>query len=191
MTVLLLLASAALVLLGHLFRLLRWEQFIRIYERPARGNLLRGMAGGYTINFLLPFHVGDLFRALFCGRRMKSGTGFALATVIMDRFLDVWVVALCFGVFRFLGQGGARAAAVEAASLRYFVLALALAAALALVIALRVAQGLDVHSVDRLQLVGGAVTHEHRLALPFHLDGLARLDRREVDFDRRQRQHVR
>lgn len=137
MTVLLLLASAALVLLGHLFRLLRWEQFIRIYERPARGNLLRGMAGGYTINFLLPFHVGDLFRALFCGRRMKSGTGFALATVIMDRFLDVWVVALCFGVFRFLGQGGARAAAVEAASLRYFVLALALAAALALVIALR------------------------------------------------------
>ena len=28
---LLLLSSAALVLLGHVFRLLRWEQFIRIY----------------------------------------------------------------------------------------------------------------------------------------------------------------
>ena len=40
------LLSVMLVLAGHLFRLLRWEQFIRIYERPARGQLLRGMAGG-------------------------------------------------------------------------------------------------------------------------------------------------
>ncbi|MGN0975389.1 MAG: lysylphosphatidylglycerol synthase transmembrane domain-containing protein [Gemmiger sp.] len=107
---LLLLGSVGLVLLGHLFRLLRWEQFIRIYERPARRGLLQGMAGGYAVNFLLPFHVGDVFRAVYAGRRMKSGTGFALATVIMDRFLDVWIVALCFGVFRALGLGGSRAA---------------------------------------------------------------------------------
>ena len=56
---LLLLSSAALVLLGHVFRLLRWEQFIRIYEYPQRRSLLRAMAGGYAVNFLLPFHVGD------------------------------------------------------------------------------------------------------------------------------------
>ena len=134
MTAICLLASVALLLLGHLFRLLRWEQFIRIYERPARGNLLRGMAGGYAINFLLPFHVGDVFRALFCGRRMKSGTGFALATVIMDRFLDVWVVALCFGVFRVLDGGNA---VVAQAALGYLLFALALAAGLVLVVALR------------------------------------------------------
>ena len=29
--------SLFLVLVGHAFRLLRWEQFIRIYERPLRG----------------------------------------------------------------------------------------------------------------------------------------------------------
>lgn len=82
--------SLFLVLVGHAFRLLRWEQFIRIYERPLRGQMLRGMAGGYALNFVLPFHLGDVFRAVFTGRRMKSGIGFALATVIMDRFLDVW-----------------------------------------------------------------------------------------------------
>ena len=86
---LLLLASAALVLLGHVFRLLRWEQFIRIYEYPQRRSLLRAMAGGYAVNFLLPFHVGDFLRAALAGRKMKTGTGFAFATVIMDRFLDV------------------------------------------------------------------------------------------------------
>ena len=80
---LLLLSSAALVLLGHVFRLLRWEQFIRIYEYPQRRSLLRAMAGGYAVNFLLPFHVGDFLRAALAGRKMKTGTGFAFATVIL------------------------------------------------------------------------------------------------------------
>lgn len=133
-TILLLFLSVALVLLGHLFRLLRWEQFIRIYEYPQRRSLLRAMAGGYAVNFLLPFHLGDLLRAVLAGRRMKTGTGFALATVVMDRFLDVWVVALCFGAFRLAGLGGLPA--VQAARY-YLAFALLLAAALVLVVLLR------------------------------------------------------
>lgn len=126
----LLAASVALVLAGHLFRLLRWEQFIRIYERPARRSLLRGLSGGYALNFLLPFHLGDLFRAVYTGRRMKTGTGFALATVIMDRFLDVWVVALLFCTFRLTGGQNP---AVGAGAAFYLVSSLVLAAALVLV----------------------------------------------------------
>ena len=126
--------SLFLVLVGHAFRLLRWEQFIRIYERPLRGQMLRGMAGGYALNFVLPFHLGDVFRAVFTGRRMKSGIGFALATVIMDRFLDVWFVALGFGAFWALGQGGA---AVLGAAQYYLVFSLVLALGLVLVVALR------------------------------------------------------
>lgn len=53
MRALYLLLALALVLVGHTFRLLRWEQFIRIYERPMRGRMLRGMAGGYALNFVL------------------------------------------------------------------------------------------------------------------------------------------
>lgn len=125
--------ALVLVLVGHAFRLLRWEQFIRIYERPLRGQMLRGMAGGYALNFVLPFHLGDVFRAVFTGRRMKSGIGFALATVIMDRFLDVWFVALGFGAFG-AGQGGA---AVLGAAQYYLVFSLVLALGLVLVVALR------------------------------------------------------
>lgn len=126
----LLLASVALVLLGHLFRLLRWEQFIRIYERPARRSLLQGMAGGYALNFLLPFHLGDLFRAVYTGRRMKTGVGFGLATVIMDRFLDVWVVAVLFAAF---WLGGAATPAVAEGAALYLVCSLVLVAALVLI----------------------------------------------------------
>ena len=105
------LCSALLAFAGHALRLLRWEQFIRIYEPPRRADLLRGMGGGYVIDYFIPFHLGDIFRAVWCGRRMKSGVGFALATVLMDRFLDVWVVALGFALFGLLGLGGPAAAA--------------------------------------------------------------------------------
>ena len=129
-----LLLSILLVLVGHAFRLLRWEQFVRIYERPQRGTMLRGMAGGYAINTVLPLHLGDVFRAVFVGRRMKSGIGFALATVIMDRFLDVWFVAVGFGAFALLGQGGDSA---RAAARYYLLLAVLLAVALLVVVLLR------------------------------------------------------
>lgn len=104
MTALFFLLSIFLLLAGHLFRLLRWEQFIRIYERPSGKRLLNAMAGGYVINFLLPFHLGDIFRAIFSGKKMRSGTGFGFATVIMDRFLDVWFVTLFFWIFRMAGM---------------------------------------------------------------------------------------
>lgn len=126
--------SILLLLVGHAFRLLRWEQFVRIYGRPQRGTMLRGMAGGYAINTILPLHLGDVFRAVFVGRRMKSGVGFALATVIMDRFLDVWFVALGFGAFVLLGQGGESA---RAAARYYLVFAVLLAVALVVVVVLR------------------------------------------------------
>ena len=126
--------ALVLVLVGHAFRLLRWEQFIRIYERPPRGQMLRGMAGGYALNFVLPFHLGDAFRAVYTGRRMKSGIGFALATVIMDRFLDVWFVAFGFIAFRLLGLGGAP---VDGAARYYLVFSLLLVLGLVLVVALR------------------------------------------------------
>lgn len=129
-----LLLALALVLVGHTFRLLRWEQFIRIYERPMRGRMLRGMAGGYALNFVLPFHLGDVFRAVFTGRRMKSGIGFSLATVIMDRFLDVWFVALGFIGFWAAGFGGE---VVHRAARYYLVFSLVLAVGLVLVVLLR------------------------------------------------------
>lgn len=125
--------SILLLLAGHLFRLLRWEQFISIYERPSGGYLLNAMAGGYAVNFLLPFHLGDLFRAVFSGRKMRSGTGFGFATVIMDRFLDVWFVTLFFLVFRFAGFTPAE----DGTAAGYLLLSAAVAAALVLVILLR------------------------------------------------------
>lgn len=99
-------AAIAMLMAGHYFRILRWEAFIQPYERPPVGALFRSLSIGYGLNMVLPFRAGDIFRVAYVGRRMESGTGFALATVIFDRFLDVVAVALIFLLILPLGDAG-------------------------------------------------------------------------------------
>ena len=58
--------------------------------------LMRALSLGFALNFVLPFKLGDLCRAWYAGRRMKNGVGLSLATVVVDRFLDVLAVAVLF-----------------------------------------------------------------------------------------------
>ena len=98
MSFLFFLASLMLLMLGHWFKLLRWKAFIKLYEAPPQGALLRAMSFGYALNFVLPFKLGEIFRAIYAGRKMKNGTGLALATIILDRFLDMLAVSVIFAV---------------------------------------------------------------------------------------------
>lgn len=90
--------------IGHLFQVARWQQFITIYEKPNKRSLLQSLSFGYIFNFYLPFRIGDLFRAIYAGRKMKNGISFSLATVIIGRYLDVLFVGLLFIVFIFIGN---------------------------------------------------------------------------------------
>ena len=103
MSILFMLCSVILLMAGHFMKIARWSRFIRIYEYPPTGALLRAMAFGYALNFVLPFKLGDLFRAYYSGRKMKNGVGFSLATVILDRFLDVLAVTVLFAALYFAG----------------------------------------------------------------------------------------
>lgn len=103
MSLLIFCGSLVLLMLGHLVKYLRWSRFIQIYEPAPQGALLRAMGLGYALNFFLPFKLGEIFRAFYAGRRMKNGTGLALATVIIDRFLDILAVSLIFATLWLLG----------------------------------------------------------------------------------------
>lgn len=97
-----LIAAIALITLGHVARVLRWRQFINVYEYPETKSLCYSLSIGYLINFFIPFKLGDLFRALLSGRKMKSGRALGLSTVIVDRYLDVVVVGVIFVFLSFL-----------------------------------------------------------------------------------------
>ncbi len=116
MTILLFIAACLLLMLGHYLKTLRQKQFADIYEEVNTGVFLNALAAGYLLNFILPFRLGDLLRAYLAGRRMKNGFSFSLATVIVDRFLDIIVVGLIYiGLYL-----GASAGVYEAGNSAYF-----------------------------------------------------------------------
>lgn len=88
--------------LGHYFKMLRWKQFIEIYEKPKEDSLLKSLTVGYMINFCLPLRIGDLVRGILSGRKMKNGICFSISTIIVDEYLDVIVVGFLFIVFYIL-----------------------------------------------------------------------------------------
>lgn len=91
--------AISLICIAHIVRTLRWELFVKTYEKPNTKNLLQSLSIGYFINSFIPFKAGDLVRAWISGRKMKNGRGVALATVIVDRYLDILVVGILFAIF--------------------------------------------------------------------------------------------
>ena len=91
--------AIVLVCIAHLVRISRWKMFIEIYEKPKTQSLIQALALGYSLNYIFPFKLGDIIRALFAGYTMKNKFSLALSTVFMDRYLDVIAVGLMFIAF--------------------------------------------------------------------------------------------
>lgn len=96
MTALYFLCAVAMLTLGHTFKGIRWKRFVGIYESTPLSTLLGSLAAGYLVNFYLPLHLGDLLRLWLSGRKMRNGYGYAMATIVVDRCLDLVCVAVLF-----------------------------------------------------------------------------------------------
>lgn len=92
-----------IICLAHIIRVFRWELLIETYEKPDVKRLTKSLSLGYFLNYFIPFKLGDLVRAIYAGTRMKNGRGFALATVIVERCLDVITVGIMFLVMEMTG----------------------------------------------------------------------------------------
>lgn len=89
--------SIIMLFTGHYFRILRWRQFIKTYENIGRSTLLYSLILGYIINFIIPIRLlGDVIRGIYSGRKLKNGYPLAFASIILERCLDVFIVAILF-----------------------------------------------------------------------------------------------
>ena len=97
MNIIFLMSAVISLLLAHLIKILRWRLFIEIYEEPRNRNLIQALSLGYLINLFFPFRiVGDFFRAIYSGRKMKNSYSLSLSTVVVDRILDIITVGILF-----------------------------------------------------------------------------------------------
>lgn len=93
-----LIAAILLMSVAHFLRILRWELFIKVYEKPDKKRLLLSLSAGYIVNYFLPYKLGDILRGFLSGTGMKNGKALGFSTVIVDRYLDIFFVGLIFGL---------------------------------------------------------------------------------------------
>ncbi len=93
-------AAIALLLCSHFIKVLRWGLLTNSYNETRLSRLMSALSAGFAVNFVLPFRAGELVRAYMASRRSNSGFFFYLATVVLERLLDVvFVLALFAGIW--------------------------------------------------------------------------------------------
>lgn len=128
------LGAILFICLAHFIRVLRWELFIDVYEKPDRKNLVQSLSIGYLLNYIVPFKLGDVIRAWYSGRKMENGIVLGLSTVIVDRYLDIVCVGIIFALLSFSGIGGT---AIQATARFYIIVAIALMTLMVVIFAFR------------------------------------------------------
>ena len=106
--------ATLLLTMGHIFKALRWQLFLSTYEKVPSERLISSLSAGYLINFFIPLHLGDVFRIWYSGRKMQNGYGYAAATVIVDRCLDILLVSGIFALMHLLSPSTFSAQALPA-----------------------------------------------------------------------------
>lgn len=77
-----------------LVKAIRWRYLFAMQRAPQVPPLLSSLYIGYLMNTVLPARVGELVRAILIGRQDGVGTPAALATIVLEKLLDVATLAL-------------------------------------------------------------------------------------------------
>jgi hypothetical protein len=96
-------AAVAALLCAHAVRAIRHSFLFAKEELPERFGLLLALSVSYALNAILPFRIGEFVRALFIAARLRLRLPYVLATVVAERFADLWAVALIGTLLSFIG----------------------------------------------------------------------------------------
>lgn len=131
---------------GILLRAVRWRTILAFRARISLGRTLQALLAGYAVNSILPARLGEFFRAHYLGRLTGMSRSGVLASIVVERLLDL-VTVICA-----LAAGLALAGGGDSAS-RYVLLGGALIAAAAVVALLLIVLLLSRHSAEDLLLL--------------------------------------
>jgi hypothetical protein len=79
----------------------RWRFLIPNSERMRTANLFSATMIGFMGNNLLPLRIGDLARAYIAAKKEKVSASAMLATVVIERLLDVFAILIMLSVIFF------------------------------------------------------------------------------------------
>ncbi len=93
------LIPAVLVLFtSHWFRAVRHSYFLAPIKRIKTSSLFSALMIGYMANTILPAHLGELLRAYAIGKKEKVSVSSTLATIAVERIVDVLSLLIIMGL---------------------------------------------------------------------------------------------
>ncbi|HKW03343.1 MAG TPA: lysylphosphatidylglycerol synthase transmembrane domain-containing protein [Vicinamibacterales bacterium] len=90
-------AAVLVTLVTYVVRALRWQALLKPIGNATFRNTFRTTVMGFTATFLLPGRIGEVLRPYLLARAEGFNTASALATVIIERVMDLASVLLLFG----------------------------------------------------------------------------------------------
>lgn len=88
------LPALAVMAVSVVLRAVRWQYLFHAQTRPPLGAVASAMLVGLAANNLLPFRAGEALRIVALGRRAGTSRVESLATVALERALDVFCLLL-------------------------------------------------------------------------------------------------
>jgi uncharacterized protein (TIRG00374 family) len=93
-----LLPALLMFLMSFYVRAYRWKVFLQpVGNVPFRASF-SAMMIGYMVNNILPFRMGELYRAYALGMDVKISRSSAFATIVVERVFDVLCLLLVLGI---------------------------------------------------------------------------------------------
>jgi glycosyltransferase 2 family protein len=76
----------------------RWRLLLRPLGTPAMRTLVAATNIGFMANMVLPLRAGEVIRPVLLSRKENEPLGGVLATIVLERIFDMFMVLLLFGV---------------------------------------------------------------------------------------------
>ncbi|GAA2035917.1 lysylphosphatidylglycerol synthase domain-containing protein [Pseudokineococcus marinus] len=97
--------AAVVLLLGHVLRAARTKTVVDNVRRESLVPHVQALAIGYLFDAVLPLRLGEVVRAVLVARSLRVSTLYTLAAVVVERLIDVVLVAGAFLAFVALVRG--------------------------------------------------------------------------------------
>jgi len=101
----LLIPSILILFISHWLRSVRWKFLLNPIKKINVSSLFSALLIGYAANTILPAHLGEFLRAYVIGRKRNISASSTLATIIIERIIDVFsivlIMALTFVIYPF------------------------------------------------------------------------------------------
>ena len=108
----------------------RWRVLLRPLGNPAMRTLVAATNIGFMANMVLPLRMGEVIRPVLVSRKEREPLGGVLATIVLERIFDLFMILFLFGVS---AATVSVSAAVRQWGYRMFAVAIAVGAAVAFI----------------------------------------------------------